>query len=140
METDSTTAPAGATAFTTSDDAATQAAWDAAYTTYQGWSVLHDFDSELGAFARAGWDFDASAKSEADLRTLQSAETVFHKRYGEPAFQAISELLCTPAPTIAAVREKIHLITHWSISDDYLPIPADDLIADDIERLTGVRA
>lgn len=120
--------------------ASTQTAWDAAYTTYQGWQALHDLDTELGDLAKASWDFGASRKDEDDRRTMCEADIAHLNRFGEPTFRAVAALVATPAPSIAAAREKMQLVTYWSIDDDLLPKPAVQLIADDIERLTGVRA
>lgn len=114
-------------------------AWDAALTTYEGWNTLVDLENAMGEMADAEGLYSREKKTPESYERLLNAERDNWVRFAAPCIAACAALIATPAPTLAEVRQKMELVAYWNLGDDELPRPVYQILADDIERLTGVR-
>ena len=76
---------------------------------------------------------------EDDGGTYHRATDAYDDEYGQPGQDAALALILTPAPDVVAARMKLDVATFWDICDEELPKPLQQLIADDVERIAGIR-
>ena len=138
---------------------ATRAAWDAAYTIYRARLALHDADEKFGPVKRAQgenalakvdltlkfgkcWQDhpDAQEAAEAASAAMERAEQEYFDRSVKPMYDAQCALLATPAPDLDAVRAKIDIMATYAFVESDVGRPPETIIAEDVERLTGIVA
>lgn len=150
---------ADATHTVSTPPSATRAAWDAAHAICRARQALHDADVKFGANRAANgqmklvevdlkcrfgsdWRSHPEAKREWDAASseMQVAEDAYYTRSVKPLFDAQLGLLNTPAPDLDAVQVKIEIIADFAFTFDDIGRPPAEIIAADVERLTGVVA
>lgn len=113
-------------------------AWERAKLVYDAHILLGDVDHAIGGLGEAEAAFSRSPVGAGDAAIRQATE-VYDADYGQPGHVAALALILTPAPDIASARLKLEVATFWDIRDEELPTPLQILIADDVERIAGVR-
>lgn len=138
--------------------AGSREAWDQAHATYQARLALYDAENKFGSYHRANLAHKISAKEMERLygphwtrnpkavalhapewEALCRAEDANWRDYGSPMNDAMAALLRTPAPDFDAIRLKIELFATYDFAADEVGRDGVDVIAEDVERLTGVR-
>lgn len=114
-------------------------AWDRAKLLYDARTLLGDVDHAIGALGKAESVYRRLGHDEDDDGAYHCATDAYDDEYGQFAHAAALALILTPAPDIAAARLKLEVATFWDIGDEELPQPLQQLIADDVERIAGVR-
>lgn len=116
-----------------------RAAWDRAKPLYDARILLGDVDHAIGALSEAEAAYARMGPDEDDGGAHHRATDAYDEEYGQPGHDAALVLIMTPAPDVAAARLKLEVAAFWDIRDEELPTPLQSLIADDIERIAGVR-
>lgn len=138
---------------------ATRAAWDEAYTTYLARQALYDADLKFGAMRAAeradkwtaqelerlhgqSWKGhpDAQSAREEAWDAFNDAEQALWRVYGEPLDAARVALLATAAPDLEAVQIKLGILAAFDYTLSEIGRPGMEVIAADVERLTGIVA
>lgn len=133
------------------------ATWNAAYSIVQARQALHDADVAFGAIHIANRAYnaareaieekfgklwrgkdDAVAAMDAAWAAMNEAELSYFDTFVKPLFDAQVALVCTPAVGMEGVDLKISLIRDYGIADEHAGRPLTEIIAEDIDRLTGV--
>lgn len=114
-------------------------AWDRAKLLYDARILLGDVDHAIGALGEAETAYARLGPDEDDDGAFHRATDLYDDEYGQPGQDAALALILTPAPDVAGARLKFEVATFWDIRDEELPQPLQSLIADDIERISGVR-
>lgn len=112
--------------------------WDAALKTYLGRRALVDLDNELGDIAETRRQFESNPRCQTASTRHSRAQRDHNVRFKTPLVEAVADLLAAPAPDLEAVAIKRKAAGRSAKVHPALMANAFDLIAADIERLTGV--
>ena len=112
--------------------------WDAALKTYLGCRALLDLDNELGDIAETRRQHEMTPRDEAASARHSRALREHNVRFKTPLIEAVVALVAAPAPDLDAVATKRVAAGRSAKVCPELMAGAFDLIAADIERLTGV--
>lgn len=140
-------------------DSATREEWEAAYSIYQARLILRDADQSIGALYAATERYGFTkfrlegsygvnwrgkqicrAEHEAAYDALTDADQLHFRTFADPLDAACVALLSTPAPDLEAVKIKLDLLEQNIFSASEIGRPGPEIIADDIQRLTGIAA
>lgn len=138
---------------------ATRAAWDASYFVYRARLALLTAEEKFGALPSAEGAYDtlvaslendhgarwredpvAQALADSAFDAIQAAEDGYYTRYVTPLTEAQCELLRLPAPDFDAVQIKADVMASYGLGFRDLGASPCDIIAADVERLTGIVA
>lgn len=112
--------------------------WNAAMSTYLGRRALLDLDQEIGAMAKARRRRELNPRDEQANRDHSLAAQEHRAQFQDPLVDAVVALLAVPAPDLDAVAEKRKAAGRSAKTHPDRLTGAFDIIAADIERLTGV--
>lgn len=84
-----------------------EAKWSRLVANYRCLRAASQHESQRGALARATADYEAGL---APIDTVHRAEERHKSSYDVPVWEAYDALLAAPAPTLAALLEKVEII------------------------------
>lgn len=116
----------------------TSPGWDAALKTYLGRRALLDLDNQIGSIAKARRQYDLSPRDPVVAASFAKANRDHRTLFQTPLVEAVVALIATPAPDLDAVKTKHSAAGRSAKTHPEMLAGAFDLIAADIERLTGV--
>jgi hypothetical protein len=120
---------------------------------------LRDTDQAVGALRTASDRYDATkfrlegsygenwrgrqicrAEHEAAYDALTDAEQAHYRKFADPLDSACIALLSTSAPDMEAVKVKLALLAQDIFTASEMGRPGYEIVASDVERLTGIVA
>jgi hypothetical protein len=108
--------------------------WDRSLDEYLSARDAYENDRHAGALRKA---YDAHDRGTKPPNLFMKAEEHHHEKFGVPREAALQKLIVTPAPTLAALKQKVWIAESEFIGGDDLANGAKILtvIGDDLARL-----